>query len=198
MKNPNYLKTVLFHVALAAALIAGSGVLASGQAFTPARVATIVTASFDDPKAGVTRLVKAYAALDLEFKPKQNDLDAINTQLEKLAKEIGVLQTSLTNPAIDQNAQRALIDAKNDEGARLQVEFKRKQEDAKAAYEKRSKVVIDPIIAEVSKALEAYAKKLGIDIVIDLSKTEGVYLYNLSSDITKAFVADYNSKPVTP
>ena len=197
-----YMKKQSFYTSLRIIMlttfITGLAVAANAQTFTPAKVATINSSAFLDEKVGITRLVKAYAALNIEFKPRQEELVRINAQIAKLTKEIQDLQSSANNPAANQNVINTQINAKTDEGSWLEIDFKRKQEDAKVAFEKREKSLTGPIMLDLSNAVDAYAKKTGIDVIIDLSKTDAVYAYSTASNITTAFIADFNAKPVTP
>jgi Skp family chaperone for outer membrane proteins len=167
--------------------------------FAGAKVAVINSGSFYDEKVGITKLVNAIKGVNAEFKPEQDKLIAISTRIETLAKEIQDLQTKLntTPPPPDANAIRTAIAAKTEEGERLQLEFKRRQEDAKQAYEKRSKQAIDPISTDIGKAIDLYAKARGIDLILDLTKLAeagAVLALSSSVDVTDAFIKDYNAK----
>lgn len=170
----------------------------------PTKIGIINTEAFYYEKVGVTKLLNAYAALDKEFEPRQQELVGINTRIENLAKEIQALQAQLNNPAagraVDANAVQTNIANKSDEGARLQVEFKRKQEDAKAAYEKREAAVIVPIKREIGTAVTEYAKQRGFDLVLDGAKMDqaGILLsIGQGMDLTEEFIKFFNAKPAT-
>ena len=54
-----------------------------------------------------------------------------------------------------------------------------------------------PLQEEIGKALEAFAKARGINVIIDAAQVPLLYAAE-SIDITKAFITDFNSKnPVT-
>ncbi len=194
----------LYRVLFVAFFILSMGTAIRSQtaaAFAGAKIAVVNSGTFYDEKAGITKLVSALKALDTEFKPRQDELLSLNTRLENIIKEVKQLEDKLneTRPAvpIDTNAVRNTLAAKTDEAQRLQVEMKRKQEDAKQAYERRSKLVIDPINNDIGKAIDAYAKTRGIDIILDASKLvdAGVILaLSGSADVTEAFIKDYNAK----
>lgn len=173
----------------AAVIITLTSVFAAAQAFVPTKVAVIDTDLFSDPKAGITRLVTVMNSLDREMKPRRDEIAVLQARLEKLGKEV-----SDTSAIADPKT----IAAKRDEADRIQVDIKRKAEDGQAVLNRRSKEMTDPIYTDIMVALEAYVKKRGIDIVIDLAKSQSVMVGNSSVDITAAFIAEYNAKPVSP
>lgn len=163
----------------------------------PTKVAIINSDAFADEKTGVTKLVSAYKALEIEFKPVSDELAGMAAKIDNLAKEIQQLQSQINNNQGDPNAIRTTIEQKNDEGARLQIELKRKQEDAKERFAKREKQVTDPIVKEIGTALDAYAKKNSIDLILDITKLGGaVLMLNNAIDITDSFIKDFNAKAV--
>lgn len=187
--------TILIFVILIA------GIAAYSQPFTGAKVATINTEAFGNDKAGITKYVNAYKALDIEFQPREDELKAMAARIENLAKEIQQIQAKFASPPkgvpFDQEAARNSITTKSEEGERLQLEFKRKQEDAKAQYEKRRKIVVGPISNEINIAITAFGQARGIDMIIDPSKLvdSGTLLYlGAAADLTEAFIKDFNAK----
>jgi len=70
----------------------------------------------------------------------------------------------------------------------------RKAEDAEAAFNKRMQEVLPPLYDDIGKSLETFAKARGINLILDVSKVQGVFALSDALDITKAFIADYNSK----
>lgn len=175
----------------AAMLTASSFAVVSAQTFTPARVAVIRGDAFSDPKTGITRLVKAMTALDVEFKPQKDEIDRLIAQAANLQKELsGLYGNSAADPKT--------VQAKSDTLDQLKRDITSKSETAQEAYNRRLKVLMEPIQNDIANALEAYAKKRGIDIVIDLSKSDNVYLISETVDITAAFVAEFNAKSTTP
>ena len=78
-----------------------------------------------------------------------------------------------------------------EEADRLEVQIKRKAEDAQASYQKESLAVLDPMQKEIAEALAAYAQSKGISLLIDLNRVPVIYSAP-SLDITKEFIAEYN------
>jgi Skp family chaperone for outer membrane proteins len=152
---------------------------------TPAKVGVINSDTFTDPKEGITRLVNALRTIETEFKPKQDELSGMIARFDQLKREIN---------APVQPDPRALA-TKTEQAGNLQVEIKRKQEDARVAYAKRLSALTDPIRLSIYTALEAFAKQRQIDLLVDLAKfPDGLFLVNKNADLTAAFIRDYNSK----
>lgn len=152
----------------------------------PTKVAVIDTRAFTSSKVGITRLVKAFTTLENEFKPQRDELTSLKAKYDQLVKEIN-------NPPA--GADRKALATKADQAQSLQTELKRKQEDARIAYEKRAETLLGPINTAVFTALEAYAKQQKIDVVLDSAKLAGVMLVtNNAIDITEAFIKDYNGR----
>jgi Skp family chaperone for outer membrane proteins len=149
------------------------------------KIALVNSDEFGDPKTGIVRLVNAMTRVEKEFEPKKVELQNLQQQIEKatadLAK-VGPMQSALVN-----QQQQDKID-------QLKKEFQRKGEDAQAAYEKRRQEVLAPILEDLGKALDVYARARGITLVLDVTKVQGLVSFSDSLDITKAFITEFNSK----
>ena len=148
------------------------------------KMAMIYSDAFLDPKTGIARFNSLLATLNREFQPRQAELQALQTKINTLTKEIEDTQN-----VADPNAIRT----KRDQLAQMTTEFKRKGEDAEAAYNKRRAEIFTPLQQDIGKALEAFAKARGITVIVDGSQVPVVYAAD-SIDITRAFIADFNSK----
>jgi Skp family chaperone for outer membrane proteins len=148
------------------------------------KMATIYSDAFMDPKAGIARFNSLLGTLNREFQPRQTELQGLQQRIQTLGKEIDDTQT-----VADPNAIRQ----KRDQLAQLNTEFKRKGEDAEAAYAKRRQEIFTPLQQDIAKALEVFAKARGITVIVDGSQVPLVYADD-KIDITKAFIADFNSK----
>jgi Skp family chaperone for outer membrane proteins len=182
-----------------AALFAVSAFAQTGA--TPAsgtgKIAVINTGFFGDPKEGIKKYTAALDALDNEFKPVQTELTTMQTKLQGLSKEIQTLQEQASKPGAAPINQ-STIQGKVDEGERLQLDLKRKQEDAKARFEKRQQTLMAPIMADIYKAYSEYQKKNGYLLILDIAKMadDGTVLaMDDTADITKAFITFYNARP---
>lgn len=148
------------------------------------KMAMIYSDAFLDPKNGIARFNSLLGTLNREFQPRQAELQALQTKIATLTKEIEDTQT-----VADPNAIRT----KREQLAQMTTEFKRKGEDAEAAYTKRRQEIFLPLQQDIGKALEAFAKARGITVIVDGSQVPVVYAAD-NIDITRAFISDFNSK----
>ena len=148
------------------------------------KMAMIYSDAFLDPKTGIARFNSLLTTLNREFQPRQAELQALQTKINTLTKEIEDTQT-----VADPNAIRT----KRDQLAQMTTEFKRKGEDAEAAYGKRRQDIFLPLQQDIGKALEAFAKARGITVIVDGSQVPVVYAAD-NIDITRAFISEFNSK----
>jgi Skp family chaperone for outer membrane proteins len=148
------------------------------------KIAMIYSDAFMDPKTGIAKFNSLLSTLTREFQPRQTELQGLQTRINTLTKEI-----SDTQNVADPNAIRL----KRDQLEQLNTEFKRKGEDAEAAYNKRRQDIFSPLQQDIGKALEAFAKARGITVIVDGSQVPVVYAAE-SIDITRAFINEFNSK----
>jgi outer membrane protein len=184
-------------VAFLAAISAGS-VLAQPKTSAPAgpapaqtgalpdtKIALVNTDEFADEKTGIARLVSAMKRVDGEFQPRRAELQTLQGQIEKATAD-------LNKAAPLQDAKVTQQQTDKIEG--MKTDFKRKGEDAQAAYQKRLQEVLGPIYDDIGKALDAYAKAHGITLILDVSKVQGIVSASESLDVTRPFIAEFNSK----
>jgi len=148
------------------------------------KMAMIYSDAFLDPKTGIARFNSLLGTLNREFQPREAELQGLQTRINTLGKEIEDTQN-----VADPNTIRQ----KRDQLAQLQTELKRKTEDAQAAYGKRRQEIFTPLQQDIGKALEAFAKARGITVIVDGSQVPVVYASD-SIDITRAFIAEFNSR----
>ena len=148
------------------------------------KMAMIYSDAFLDPKNGIARYNSLLTTLNREFQPRQAELQGMQTRMQALNKEIEDTQAVAAPDAIRQ---------KRDQLAQLNTDFKRKGEDAEAAYTKRRQEIFGPLQQDIGKALEVFAKARGITVIVDGSQVPVVYAAE-ALDITRAFIAEFNSK----
>jgi len=148
------------------------------------KMAVIYSDAFLDPKAGIARFAVLLGTLNREFQPRQTELTTLNQKIEALKKEINDTRAVAAPQTIAQ---------KTDQMEQLQVELKRKGEDAEAAYGRRRQEIFGPLQEDIGKALEAFAKSRGITVIVDGSQVPMVYTAD-NIDVTRAFITDFNSK----
>jgi len=162
-------------------------------ALPTSKMAVIYTDMFLDSKTGIAKFSTVLAKLNGEFQKTKDDIQAMQTRGQQLEDEIGKLQNAPAGTPIDQRS----LQAKIDQLEQLKKDIQRKGEDAQAAYTRRRTELFTPLQDEIGKALEVFAKARGINVIIDAAQVPLLYAAD-SIDITRAFIADFNSKnPVT-
>ena len=170
---------------LIAAFLLTLGSFATGQAPAQApavKVGVVNSGTFANPTGGITRLVNALRTLDTEFKPRRDEITALVARFDALQ------QTPANTPA-------AQLATRREQAETLQIDIRRKQEDARVAFARRQGALIEPIQLSIFRALETFAKQRGVDLLVDVAKfPDGVLLINQGSDLTPAFIRDFNSR----
>lgn len=165
---------------------------------TPMKVVLINTLAFDDEK-GITKYVNAMNALENEFKPLDTEIQGLVTKYNNLGKEIKTLQDQASGGKvpIDEKAAQAKVD----EYQLLEIQIKRKQEDAKTRYEKRQAAVLGPVLQDIGKAMQEFAQAKGYDLILDAAKLDQqqilLAILPAKIDVTKEFITFYNARPAS-
>lgn len=162
-------------------------------ALPTSKMAVIYTDLFLDQKTGIAKFNSVLIKLNGEFQAVKTELNQMQTRGQQLEDEIGKLQNAPAGTPIDQRA----LQTKIDQLEQLKKDIQRKGEDAQASYNRRRQELFSPLQDEIGKALEAFAKARGINVIIDAAQVPLLYAAD-SIDITRAFITDFNSKnPVT-
>lgn len=162
-------------------------------ALPTSKMAVIYTDLFLDPKAGIAKFNSVVTKLNGEFQKLKDEINGMQTRAQTLEAEINKLREAPAGTPIDQKS----LQAKIDQLEQMKKDIQRKGEDAQAAYNRRRQELFTPLQDEIGKALEAFAKARGINVIIDAAQVPLLYAAD-SIDITRAFIADFNSKnPVT-
>jgi len=148
----------------------------------PANVAVIDSAVFSDDKRGITRVKSAMKQIEGKFQPVRTELsgmsERLNTMRADIKKKQGIQDAKMTAQQVE-------------EAERLEVQIKRKAEDAQANYQKESLAALQPLQQELHRALRTYAESKGISILIDVNRVPVVYSAE-NVDVTMDFIAEYN------
>jgi Skp family chaperone for outer membrane proteins len=180
-----YLQAVLVLLASFAPVAAQGNSTPTGPQAT-SKIAVIFSGAFQDAKNGIARFAAAITKLNGEFQKTQDDLTATAARLRTQQDEITKMQQSPT-------ATPAQIQARIEQLDQAKKDYQRKGEDAQAAYQRRRNELLMPLQEDVGKALDAFAQARGITMVLDGSQVPIIYAIE-GIDITRAFIADYNSK----
>jgi len=152
------------------------------------KIAFIDTSAFADEKNGIKRFVAALQQIQRELKPQDDVLRAMQTKAAQLAKDIDNLSKA---SVVDQQS----IQAKQEEGEKLQREYKYKKEDLDLLLQKRYREVVGPVSQDIGKELDAFASQRGLTMILDMTKlADAILTAKRETDITAAFIAYYNAK----
>ena len=184
------LRTTLAAIAVAAFTILAQTLLTMGassaetvtQPAAPANVGIIDSSRFTDEKTGIARVMNAMKQLEVKFQPLRAEIrgmrDRLNTMRSDLQKKRAIQDAATT--------ARQVEEANN-----LEVQIKRKAEDAQASYQKETLAIMEPLQNDLGNAIIAYAQAKGITLVLDANRIPIIYAAT-SIDITQDFINDYN------
>jgi outer membrane protein len=189
MKSRYYFVPALVAVLFAAAGISFGQTPGTGsQASVPSgKVAVIFSAVFQDQKQGIAKFSVLANKLNSEFQKTQDELNQTAKNIQTLQDDIKKLQAA---PSPDAKT----VQSKVDQLDQMKKDYQRRGEDGQASYQRRRQEIFAPLQEDVGKALDAYAKARGINLVMDASQLEGILFASETIDITRAFIAEYNSK----
>jgi len=159
----------------------------TGTPIPSGKIAVIYSEAFQDPTNGIAKFAATITKLNAEFKPIQDELTQTAARLRTMQDEINKMQQG--NPAATPQQIQAKIDQFDDQ----KKSYDRKGEDAKANYAKRRADLLGPLQEEIGRALDTFGKAHGIMMILDGSQLPLVYTAD-GIDVTKAFIAEYNSK----
>lgn len=148
----------------------------------PVNIAVIDSAAFTDEKQGIARAMAAMRQLEAKFQPLRNELRGMREKLNTMRADLQKKQAIQDAKITQQQAEEA---------ERLEVQIKRKAEDAQANYQKESLAVLEPLQKDIGDALNTYAQQKGISLLIDINRVPVIYAAS-SLDVTRDFIADYN------
>ena len=185
-----------FRFITVAAILAGLfAVSAFAQTPATARIAVINTFEFGNEKGGIAKYIAAQKRLTNEFKVPNQQLTTLATRINNLKAEIQKLQKP-ANPNVPVSTKT--ISDKVEEHDRLTRELKFKREDTQAKFNSRANAILGPVNQDIGKALQAFATQRGYAMILDAAKLDraGLILaFDRKYDVTKAFIAYYNSRP---
>jgi Skp family chaperone for outer membrane proteins len=175
----------VFRIILAAVALVAFTIIVQTQtrpAPTPANVGIIDSSALTDEKAGIARVMVAMKAIEVKFDP-------LRAELRGMRERLATMRSDLQKK---RQVQDPKLTAQQTEAAnQLEVDIKRKAEDAQASYKKESVAAVESLQKDIGTALIAYAQSRGITLLMDANQVPIVYAA-ANLDITKDFIADYN------
>src|SRR5215510_14616868 len=129
-------------VVVAAVALAAFTILAQTQTrpATPANIAIIDSSAFTDEKTAIARVMAAMQQIEAKFQPLRNEIRGMRDRLN-------TMRTDLQKKRLIQDA--ATTAKQSDEADQLELQIKRKSEDAQASYQRESLAMLDPLQQDI-------------------------------------------------
>ncbi len=129
---------------------------------------------------------KADNEMQAKYKPKQDDIGKLNSQIEDIAKQLQSGAGKLTPQAqADLQAQ----------GTRLQRDLQYKQQDLQEQVNEDRQAILTASSQKMTDVIKKIAEERGLDMVVD---TQNTYYFKPAMDITAEATAAYDkAHPVT-
>jgi Skp family chaperone for outer membrane proteins len=165
------------------------------------KIAVINTLAFDStkPGEGITKYVAGMNTLEAEFKTSTTEIQTMGSKYQALGEEIKKLQAQANDPNNKVPINQAAFQGKVDEYTKLERDIKFKQEDVKARYQSRYNAVMGPIMQDIGKGIQEFAKQKGFSLILDGAKLDEAGLVlgigDDKVDATKDFITFFNARP---
>ena len=180
-------------VTLTAALLAGLSLSAAAQspAASAAESPNIAVIAFQAAVMQTNEFQRNFADLQKKFEPKRQQLQALNTQIQGLQKELQAQGSTLSDTERESRS-RSL----NEKEKQMQ----REQEDDQNDFQQDMQQTFNGVATKVGDVLVAYAKDHNFSLVLDggEQQTQVVLYAAPTTDITKAIIDAYNVKSGVP
>jgi len=175
----------VFRITVAAAVFVAFTILAQTQtrpAPTSTNIAIIDSSAFSDEKEGIGRVMAGMKQIEARFEP-------LRAEIRGMRERLNTMRADIQKKRLTQDVK--VTQQQTDEADRLELQIKRKAEDAQTSYQKETLAVLDPLQKDIATALTAFAQSRGITLLIDANRVPIVYAA-AHLDITKDFINDYN------
>ncbi len=164
-------RSVLLLAAAALAPIA----TANAQAIAPAKVAII---NAQKAVADTQEIKKAQTALETKYRPRQDAISALQTQLQTIQQQL-----SVQNIPPDREAQLRA------DGVLKQKELQRLSEDLQSDVNNERQDILSRAGRQMTEVVKKIAEERGLDVVVDTTNT--IY-YKPALEITPEATAAYD------
>jgi outer membrane protein len=125
-----------------------------------------------------------FSALQKKFEPKQNELQAMNKEVEDLKKQLNIQGNTMNDDARANLVKNIELKQKN---------LQRSAEDAQNDFQTQQKELANQIGRKMLAVLDKYAKDNGFAVILDVSSPQSPVLWaGVSTDVTKEIVDAYN------
>jgi Skp family chaperone for outer membrane proteins len=155
------------------------------------KIALVDTRAFTHPERGITRLIKAMKRAEREFAPRRAELSEMYNRLGNGTQ--GFAGPIPTDPRPMTPERRKELQAEAEATRRALDE---KDAEMLRALNKRTQELTGPILQDIQRSLELFAKSRGITLLLDASQSACVVGCDKEAtaalDITQEFIDEYN------
>jgi outer membrane protein len=185
-------RSIVLALLLATALAAGAQLPAptAPPADAPAGPTKIAVIAFKAAVAQTNEGQRDFADVEKKFMPRENQLKALNDEIETLTKQLQT-QGSTLNDA--ERASRAkTIDEKK-------KKLERDATDARNDFQQEVGDMYNTLASKVYDVMSGYAQQAGFTMILDVSDQQSPVLFaTQNTDISKAVIDAYNVKSGVP
>jgi len=184
-------RQLVLALSLASAMAAGAQLPApSAPAAAPAGPAKIAVIAFKAAVAQTNEGQRDFADLQKKFMPRENQLKALNDEVETLTKQLQT-QGSTLNEAERASRAKAIDDKKK--------KLERDATDARNDFQSEMGDIYNRLASKVYDSMSDYAKQAGFTIILDVSDQQTPVLFaSQNIDISRPVVDAYNLKSGVP
>jgi len=169
---------MVFRFAIRPLLVCSAVALCCGLA--SAQTAKIGIVNMQEAVFKTAEINKANEEMQAKYKPKQDDINKINAQLEDIAKQLQAGGNKLTPQAqADLQAQ----------GNRLQRDLQYKNDDLRQEVDNDRQSILSGASQKMGEVIKKLAEEKGLDLVVDAQNT---YYFKPAMDLTAEATAAYD------
>ena len=196
-EHPNFMKHTFVMAGLVAAaltFVPATQAFAQAAAAAPAAAPTgpvkIGTLNFQACVAASNEGARDFGDLQKKYQPKGAALEAQNTEIQNLQKQLQANGEKLSD---DERASRArTIETK-------QKELQRTSEDTQKEYQDEQQQIFVRIAKKVEDYINDYATQNGYSLILESgAQSSPIVFQNPGIDLTRTIVAGYNTKSGVP
>jgi outer membrane protein len=180
---------------LTIAVLTATGMVPLAQAQPPAATAAdpptkVAVIAFQAAVAKTNEGQKSFAQLEKKFRPQQEAITSLKTQVDGLTKQLQTDGPKLTDA--ERAARAKAIDDKT-------KELNRTADEARTDFQQEVSQAYGALAEKVYGVLKTYAEKKGYTLVLDYSTQQSPVLFaGQTTDITDAVIAAYNTQSGVP
>ena len=174
---------MVFRFAIRSLVVCSALALFYGPASAQTKVGVV---NMQDAVFKTAEITKANDEMQAKYKPKQDDINKVNAQIEDIAKQLQNGANKLTPQAqADLQAQ----------GTRLQRDLQYKQQDLQESVNEDRQNILSASSQKMGEVIKKLAEEKGLDLVVD---TQNTYYFKPAMDLTAEATAAYDkAHPVT-